>query len=222
MGRILLVGGDAGLRRTLASSLCGYQHEVCESSIPEMALSALAQENYDIIIFTDHFTDHEMPVGGALAVLEAAHDADPTLSVIVLSHSIESAIESIRQGASDFLTRPFHAEVVCAAAQRACERTRLLRENEVLRLKIVSLEEGATTSANGEAGGLEPPTRRSLPDSFDLNTLLEQTEKNLIVRMLSVTDGVQAEAARRMGLSRSALAYKLSKYRIRASQHQEA
>jgi DNA-binding NtrC family response regulator len=222
MGRILLVGGDAGLRKTLASSLCRYQHEVCEFSVPEMALSALAKAKYDIIIFIDHFADCEMPVGGALAVLEAARDADPTLSAIILTHGIEGAIECVRQGASDFLARPFHPEVVCAAAQRACDRTRLLRENELLRKRIMSLEENGPASAHREGGNPGQPVQRSVPESFDLNTLLEQTEKDLIVQMLSATEGVQAEAARRMGLSRSALAYKLSKYRIRASQQQGA
>jgi DNA-binding NtrC family response regulator len=54
-----------------------------------------------------------------------------------------------------------------------------------------------------------------LADTFDLTGLLEKAEKELILRTLSFTHGAQAEAARRMALSRSALAYKLSKYGIR-------
>ena len=61
------------------------------------------------------------------------------------------------------------------------------------------------------------PTPTSMGATFDLTGVLEQTEKDLILRMLSTTAGAQAEAARRMGLSRSALAYKLNKYGIRAS-----
>jgi two-component system, NtrC family, response regulator HydG len=53
-------------------------------------------------------------------------------------------------------------------------------------------------------------------EPFDLTGFLESTEKELILRTLGSTNGAQAEAARRMGLSRSALAYKLSKYGIRA------
>lgn len=60
--------------------------------------------------------------------------------------------------------------------------------------------------------------RSPLPESFDLTALLEQTEKDLIQRVLSATGGAQAEAARRMNLSRSALAYKLNKYAIRTSE----
>jgi len=53
--------------------------------------------------------------------------------------------------------------------------------------------------------------------SFDLSAFLDQTEKELIVKTLTSTRGAQAEAARRLGLSRSALAYKLTKYNIRGT-----
>jgi hypothetical protein len=70
--------------------------------------------------------------------------------------------------------------------------------------------------ANGQA----PAALRaaaSLPvEPFDLTEFLEKTEKELILRALGSTSGAQAEAARRMGLSRSTLAYKLNKYGIRA------
>ncbi|MBZ5573059.1 MAG: sigma 54-interacting transcriptional regulator, partial [Acidobacteriia bacterium] len=61
------------------------------------------------------------------------------------------------------------------------------------------------------------PGASSAPEHFDLTALLEQTEKDLILKTLSATGGAQAEAARRMGLSRSALAYKLNKYGIRSA-----
>jgi len=48
--------------------------------------------------------------------------------------------------------------------------------------------------------------------------VLEKAEKELILRTLNSTRGAQAEAARRMGLSRSALAYKLNKYGIRVAE----
>ena len=58
----------------------------------------------------------------------------------------------------------------------------------------------------------------SLADPFDLTEVLENAEKELIVRTLNATRGAQAEAARRMGLSRSALAYKLTKYGVRSAE----
>jgi DNA-binding NtrC family response regulator len=55
----------------------------------------------------------------------------------------------------------------------------------------------------------------SLPGSIDLRQLLSETEKNLLARALRLSQGSQAEAARRLGLSRSDLAYKLSKHEIK-------
>ena len=54
--------------------------------------------------------------------------------------SIELAVESMRQGAFDFLTKPFQPEVVRATVRRAYERTRLLRENILLKDAVVRLE----------------------------------------------------------------------------------
>jgi transcriptional regulator with GAF, ATPase, and Fis domain len=72
---------------------------------------------------------------------------------------------------------------------------------------------GLPTNGNkASASLLTPPS-----EPFDLTAVLERAEKELILRTLSSTGGAQAEAARRMGLSRSALAYKLNKYGIRAS-----
>ena len=71
---------------------------------------------------------------------------------------------------------------------------------------------GANDSAH--AAGLSIP----FADSFDVTGVLEKTERELIVHTLTSTHGAQAEAARRMGLSRSALAYKLTKYGIRSTE----
>jgi DNA-binding NtrC family response regulator len=56
----------------------------------------------------------------------------------------------------------------------------------------------------------------TMPESVNLRELLEQMEKGLILRALKTGGGIQAEAARRLQLSRSDLAYKLTKYSIRA------
>jgi len=56
----------------------------------------------------------------------------------------------------------------------------------------------------------------SMPEAVNLRGFLEEVEKGLILRALESSDGVQAEAARRLHLSRSDLAYKLAKYDIKA------
>ncbi len=137
MARILIVDDEPHMRRIMASNLRQDKHEIWEAAGVEEARRALADNDYDVV-----FTDQKMPDGEGLAVLAAAHEADPALSVIFLTAvaSIELAVESMRHGAFDFLAKPSQPEVVRATARRASERTRLLRENELLKDTVVRLE----------------------------------------------------------------------------------
>lgn len=137
MGRILIVDDEVSMRRILAFNLRQDQHEICEASGVEEAQRTLAVNDFDVVV-----TDQRMPDGEGLAVLRYARDSDPTLAVILLTAvaSIELAVESMRQGAFDFLTKPFQPEVVRATVRRACERTQLLRENILLKDAVVRLE----------------------------------------------------------------------------------
>jgi len=137
MGRILLVDDEPNMRRILASNLRQDQHQIFEAGGVEEAQRSLAANDFDVVI-----TDQKMPDGEGLTVLHSAHENDPTLPVILLTAvaSIELAVESMRQGAFDFLTKPFQPEVVRATVRRACERTRLLRENILLKDAVVRLE----------------------------------------------------------------------------------
>jgi DNA-binding NtrC family response regulator len=137
MGRILIVDDEPSMRRILASNLRQDQHQIWEASGVEEAQRSLAANDFDAVI-----TDQKMPDGEGLSVLHSAHENDPTLPVILLTAvaTIELAVEAMRQGAFDFLTKPFQPEVVRATVRRACERTRLLRENILLKDAVVRLE----------------------------------------------------------------------------------
>jgi DNA-binding NtrC family response regulator len=102
------------------------------------------------------------------------------------------------------------------------ERAYILSSNEELQLEDLPLAQSdaaARTGGNGNQA-LAAAAAASAGSSFDLTALLEQTEKDLIIRTLTATGGAQAEAARRMGLSRSALGYKLNKYGIKNSEEE--
>ena len=137
MGRILIVDDEPHTRRVLAVNLRQDQHEVAECAGVQAARKALMAEDFDVVL-----TDQKMPDGDGLQVLAAAIEADPTVSVVVITAfaTVDLAVESMRQGAFDFITKPFQPEVVRAAASRACERTRLRRENVLLKDTVVRLE----------------------------------------------------------------------------------
>ena len=139
MGKVLLVDDEPNTRRVLSSNLRRDGHEIFEVGGVAEAHAALAGQDFDAV-----FTDQRMLDGDGLEVLETARQVDPTLSVVVLTAvaTIELAVESMRQGAFDFLTKPFQPEVIGAAAKRACEHTGLLRENLQLRNAVGRLERG--------------------------------------------------------------------------------
>ena len=145
MGRILIVDDEPHMRRILASNLRLDDHEITEAAGVEQARHALLGTSFDAVM-----TDQRMSDGEGMEVLAAAREADPSVSVVFLTAvgTIELAVESMRNGAFDFLTKPFQPESVRAAAQRACEQTRLRRENLLLKDTVVRLEGNADIFGN--------------------------------------------------------------------------
>lgn len=186
MSRILIVDDEPSMRRILASNLRLDRHEIFEAGGVREAQRALVSDDFDVVI-----TDQKMPDGEGLAVLLAARDADPTLSVIVLTAvaTIELAVQSMRSGAFDFLTKPFQPDVVRAAVRRACERTHLLRENNLLKDRVVSLE--GTSEIYGQSASMQEVRERIARVSPTHSTVLitgeTGTGKELVARAIHRT-----------------------------------
>src|SRR6201999_3047103 len=125
------------------------KHAATEASGVTQAVTYLAANRYDAVI-----TDQKMPDGTGLEVLARVREIDPAVAVVLLTAfaTVELAVESMRQGAFDFITKPFQPDVVGATARRACEHTELLRENGLLKLTVDRLE------GSGEIFGGSPAT----------------------------------------------------------------
>jgi DNA-binding NtrC family response regulator len=134
---VLIVDDERNMRKILASNLAFDKYQMTEAAGVVEAKAALASNQFDAVV-----TDQKMPDGEGLDVLACARETDPSLSVVFLTAfaTIELAVESMRQGAFDFITKPFQPEVVRATVRRACERTELLRENSLLRRAVDRLE----------------------------------------------------------------------------------
>ena len=137
MGKLLIVDDEPHMRQILTSNLRHEGHEVIEAASVGDARRALSECRFEAVV-----TDQKMGDGEGLDVLSAAHETDPALSVVFLTAfaTIELAVESMRRGSFDFITKPFAPEVLLASASRAVERTRLLRENGRLRDTVLRLE----------------------------------------------------------------------------------
>lgn len=149
MGKVLIVDDEPSMRRILSSNLRLDSHIVVDAEDASAAIALLTRETFDVVI-----TDQKMPGGTGMDVLRTVQETDPTTSVVFLTAvgTVELAVESMRYGAFDFLTKPFMPDVVRATVRRACERTALLRENAVLRTAVRKLE--GSDEILGESEGI--------------------------------------------------------------------
>lgn len=148
MAKILVVDDEPSMRRILTVNLRRDSHVVVEASGATEALALIKREDFDVVL-----TDQKMPDGSGLDVIQAVQEDDPTISVIFITAvgTVELAVESMRRGAFDFLSKPFDPDVVRAAARRASERTILLRENAVLKTAVRKLEGADEIRGSGPA-----------------------------------------------------------------------
>lgn len=152
MPRVLIVEDEESMRRILGVLLRGDGHEVSEAPRKSEAVKALGRTSYDLAL-----VDQKLPDGTGLEFLSAARENDATMPVIMLTAfaTVDLAVESMRAGAFDFITKPFQPDTVLAAVRRGCEHGALLRENALLREQVGRLEFGRTELFGASPGMAE-------------------------------------------------------------------
>ena len=149
-GRILVVDDDAGVVDFLVEMLSeeGYQTE--GESSPRAALERIAATDYDLVV-----SDVEMPELRGTELMTAIHARRPGQLVLLITAfgSIDLAVQSMRAGACDFITKPFHSELLLLGIERA------LRERQMYK-EIIRLRDTLAESDTGDLIVRSPSMKR--------------------------------------------------------------
>jgi two-component system response regulator HydG len=128
--RIFIVDDDRALAETIADGLADRSYDAIAISSSKDAAKRLETEEVDALV-----TDLRMPGVDGLGLLELSRKAAPQRPVIVMTaySAVETAVESIRQGAYHYLTKPFKVDELALFLERALDDAKMRQETVVLR-----------------------------------------------------------------------------------------
>ena len=150
---LLVADDDPGLRESLERTLTREGYRVVLASDGRAALERVQAGGVDLIV-----TDLRMPGLTGLELLRAAKAIVPDVDVILLTAfgTVEEAVKAMKDGAYDFLTKPFRREQLIKLVDKALERRDLIEQNKALKKQLEDLR------AKGQMIGSSPAYRRML------------------------------------------------------------
>lgn len=131
--KILVVDDDEIARDVVSLSLQRDGYSVISACDGLSAMQILDLEDMDLVI-----TDLRMPGASGMDVLKRSVKNNPDTAVVILTAygTLDTAIEAIKEGAYDYLTKPFNIQEIVILAARAYERADLIKRNKELRRHI--------------------------------------------------------------------------------------
>ena len=168
--RILVVDDEESLRFFITRGLKKAGYDIDAVSDGRSAIERLSDVSYDVVL-----TDIVMPDVSGLDVLGAVHEMDKDAVVILMTAhgTVENAIDALRQGAFDYLTKPFELKELLVTIDRGLERRTVERENRKLRFLVNKRLETKPEENGGIASA-----RREWERSF-IKDLLKKTRGNV-------------------------------------------
>jgi two-component system response regulator PilR (NtrC family) len=179
--RVLVVDDERSMRDLLAIMLKQAGHDVALAEGGAEAIEALKREPFDLIV-----TDLRMREVDGLAVLRAAKEHSPQTVVLVITAfaSTETAVEAMKLGAYDYITKPFKMDEIKLTIANALERKRLQDENQALKRQL------------RRERGFENFVGRN-PQMLDIFTTIRKTAESLSTVLITGESGTGKELVAR-------------------------
>ena len=178
---ILVIDDEESIRDSMSLVLRKEGYLVSSAASGQEGLNVFGSEAFHVV-----FVDLKLPGMTGLQVLSRIKEADPETPVIIITGyaSIESAVEAMKRGAFDYMTKPFPPEEVRVITRKALESRRLLLENMSLRRELEAKTEFELVVGTSRAIGqvLDVVRRVSPTESTILITGESGTGKELIAR----------------------------------------
>jgi len=161
-GHILIIDDEAGLRQTMARILQRAGYEVTTASNSQEGLVRVGEHRFDLL-----YLDIRMPDGNGLELLQTIHARFPDLPVILFTAQpdINSAVEALRRGATDYLLKPLkpqtvidRTQAILAGKEKERRKREIQRQIETLQAELNALENpggGTATSKQDQPTGTD-------------------------------------------------------------------
>lgn len=192
--RVLVVDDEDSIREIVCSMLnsAGYDCTPAASGWDALALLESGED------FSLALSDMMMPGIDGLTLLERLKERQPDIPVIMVTavHDISVALGSIRNGAYDYLLKPFEREQLLATVRRALENRRLRLENREYQMNLEALVEKKTEQLRGTMG--------------DLKRAMGDLERSYDITLQALGDALDLKDAETEGHSKRVTAYTIA------------
>jgi DNA-binding NtrC family response regulator len=200
--RVLIVEDDGEIRAALHDALDDLGYDVLEEPDAERALVTLGRSDFDAVL-----VDVRMPGMGGIALCRHLASDGPHVPVVVMTAfgDVDTAVEALRAGACDFITKPISIQEVA----RVIERSIAEHPEGVAVARLKQPAGDAAESTPAEADHVPVPSAPLGIDGSPEAASLEEVERRHIEVVLRAVGWNKARAARELGIDRSTLYRKL-------------